>query len=52
MDAIIFAINEKAYQASILMNQYSNTDKEKFEFYRGQYLAFIEVYSLLNNSNN
>ena len=50
MDAIMFAINEKAIVASESMNQYRN-DSEKYNFWRGQYLAFTEIYSLLNNAN-
>lgn len=49
LDAIKFAVNEKANQASKLMDQYSNNNKAKFDFYYGQYLAFNEIYSLLSH---
>ncbi len=50
MDAILFAVNEKAEEASQLMNLYKGGDHAIYEFYRGQYMAFNEVYSLLKNS--
>ena len=49
LDAIKFAVNEKADGALKLMQYYAGTDREKTEFFRGQYLAFNEVYSLLTN---
>jgi len=49
MDAILFAVNEKIMSAERLMQEAQT--REKIEFRRGQYLAFMEVYSLLNNSN-
>ena len=48
MDANLFALNEKANQASQLMGLYY-LDPIKYEFYRGQYMAFNEVYSMLKN---
>jgi hypothetical protein len=52
IDSIKFAINEKADMASKLMNLYRGTDSAKFEFYRGQYLAYCEMYSMLTNVSN
>jgi len=56
MDNIIeaqkFAVNEKAKTALLLMNQYRDDyNKEKYNFYYGQYLAYNEVYSMLSNIN-
>ena len=50
LDAIIFAVNEKANQSTQLMGLYFGTDPIKYQFYRGQYMAFNEICSLLNNS--
>ena len=49
MDAIMFAVNEKINSAQRLMQEAQT--REKFEFRHGQYLAFIEVYSLLKNAD-
>lgn len=49
LDANLFAVNEKVNRAYQLMGlNYSNPTK--YEFYRGQYMAFNEVYTMLNNS--
>jgi hypothetical protein len=48
IDSIKFAINEKAETAGKLMNLYRGTDSAKFEFYRGQYLAYCEMYTMLS----
>jgi hypothetical protein len=50
LDATMFAVNEKANEAAKLMGLFNGTDRIKYEFYRGQYMAFSEVYSLLNRS--
>jgi len=49
LDALKFAVNDKANSASKLMNQYRDNDKSKFDFYYGKYMALNEVYSLLKN---
>ena len=46
IDACLFAINKKAEEA--ITKMYSCEDHE-VEFWRGQYLAFREVFSLLKN---
>ena len=50
LDAIMFAVNEKANNASKLMEQYRNTNMVKCSFWLGQYQAFNEIYTMLNNS--
>jgi protein involved in sex pheromone biosynthesis len=51
MEAILFAVNEKAEAAAKLMNQYRDDyNKDNYNFWRGQYLAFTEMYSLLSNA--
>ena len=53
LDALKFAINEKAETALVLMNQYRDDyNKDKYQFYYGQYLAYTEIYSMLNNIQN
>ena len=49
LDALKFAVNEKANQASTLMTTYAGNDKDKVNFYRGQYQAYNEIYSILSN---
>lgn len=44
-----FTINEKAVNASKQMRDYVNENKDKYNFSKGQYMAFSEVYLLLNN---
>jgi len=50
LDAIKFAINEKAIQALESMNKYDGNDNDLYNFYKGQYLAYCETYSMLKNS--
>jgi len=51
LDAIKFSVNEKSKNALTLMNQYKDDyNKDKYNFYYGQYLAYIEIYSMLENS--
>lgn len=47
IDLLEFHINEKAKIASKMMNQKSI--KHEIRFYHGQYMAFNEMYSLLQN---
>ena len=43
----------KQSMASALMNQYRDDyNKDKYQFYYGQYLAYTEIYSMLNNIQN
>ena len=49
-DSIIFAVKEKVNSALALMNR-ADSDK-KFQFWYGQYMAFNEILSLLNNNLN
>ena len=48
MDALMFAVNKKAEYAANKM--YEVEDEDKRQFWRGQYMAFNEVYSLLKNA--
>ena len=48
MDALIFAVNKKAEYAANKMHEVEDEDKR--QFWRGQYMAFNEVYSLLKNA--
>lgn len=50
MDANLFAIKEKANRANELMGQYRNVNMVKAAFWLGQYQAFNEIYTMLNNS--
>jgi hypothetical protein len=53
LDALKFSVNEKTKMASALMNQYRDDyNKNKYNFYYGQYLAYTEIYSMLNNIQN
>lgn len=53
LDALKFSVNEKTKTASALMNQYRDDyNKDKYNFYYGQYLAYTEIYSMLNNIQN
>jgi hypothetical protein len=45
LNALMFAINEKAMQAQTKVNEY----KHDFMFYKGQYQAYTEVYTMLTN---
>ncbi len=47
MDLLLFSANEKANQATKLMNK--QTTFEKKSFWHGNYMAFNEMYSLLSN---
>ena len=48
LDALMFAINEKAMQAQIKANE--NDDSAKiYMFHKGQYQAYSEVYTMLTN---
>lgn len=47
IDLIEYYVNEKAKIASKMMNQKSI--KHEIRFYHGQYMAFNEIYSLLQN---
>jgi len=47
LESIKFHINEKANQATSMKN--SSKSMEHQIFYHGQYMAFNEVYSMLNN---
>lgn len=47
LDAIKFAIDEKAIHALELMNKYDGNDNDLYTFYRGQYLAYCEILSML-----
>ena len=53
LDAIMFAVNEKAEAARIEMSNYINNLSEngieKYNFNWGQYQAFSEVYTMLSN---
>lgn len=44
LELLKFTVNQKAVQASENM-----WDSQTYEFWKGQYMAFNEVYSLLNN---
>ena len=46
IELLIFTITEKKKSAILHMQ---NAENDRIEFYRGQYLAFKEVISLLNN---
>jgi hypothetical protein len=48
LDALMFAINEKAMEAQIKVNEY----KHDFIFHKGQYQAYSEVYTMLTNIQN
>jgi hypothetical protein len=47
IDLLLFSANEKANQATKLMNE--QTMPEKKSFWHGNYMAFNEMYSLLSN---
>jgi hypothetical protein len=47
IDLIEFHVNDKAKTACKMMNQKSI--KHEIRFYHGQYMAFNEIYSLLQN---
>jgi hypothetical protein len=52
LEATLFAVNEKAKDALTLMNQYKDDyNKDKYNFYYGQYLAYNEIYTMLNNTS-
>lgn len=46
LDALMFAVNEKANMASSLM-QRCNT---KHLFYKGQFMAYSEIYTMLKQT--
>lgn len=48
IDAIMFAINQKANEAAKKIHEVE--DEIQSEFWHGQYMAFNEVYSLLKNT--
>jgi hypothetical protein len=47
IDVLLFTVNEKANKANKMM--YSTLSEPRKHFYHGQYMAFCEIYSLLNN---
>ena len=51
-DAILFAINQKAEQAQLNINSnptISTEEKANYNFDRGQFQAFFEVYTMISN---
>jgi 1,2-phenylacetyl-CoA epoxidase catalytic subunit len=53
IELFMFTVNEKVNSANMIINNYS-TEKYNVseEFYRGQWMAFNEVYSMLKNQLN
>ena len=53
LDAMIFAVNEKANNAGKEMRNYVNNLSEygieTYNFHKGQYQAYTEIYSMLMN---
>lgn len=47
IDLIEFYVNDKAKTASTMMN--SKKQKHEIRFYHGQYMAFNEIYSMIQN---
>jgi hypothetical protein len=48
LDALMFAVNEKANKSNEIMNQ-STSDIEEYNFHKGQFQAYSEVYTMLDN---
>ncbi len=51
LDAMMFAVNEKANNASKKMNEY-RCESEEFNFYKGQFQAYTELYSMMKNTKD
>jgi hypothetical protein len=53
LDAAMFAVNEKTKAASIEMNKYIDNLSEygikQYFFNKGQFQAYSEIYTMLNN---
>ena len=53
LDAVMFAVNEKANNAGKEMRNYVNVLSEygieEYNFHKGQYQAYSEVYIMLDN---
>jgi len=47
IDLLEFYVNDKAKTASTMMN--SKSIKHEIKFYHGQYMAFNEIYSMIQN---
>jgi len=48
-DALKFAVKEKVEMSLMLMNQYRDNNEIKYNFCYGQYLAYNEIFTMLNN---
>jgi len=51
LDSMIFAVEEKRDNAEKQINNY-NYDNKKQHFHRGQYCAYVEILSMLNNTKS
>jgi len=49
LDAMKFAVNEKANNANNLTFEYIGIDRDKVNFYQGQFQAYSEIYTMLCN---
>jgi hypothetical protein len=52
LDAIMFAVNEKAKEAYKIINEIennSNNQRLDYQFQKGQFQAYSEVYTMLLN---
>lgn len=50
LDCILYTINGRANDAT--KNRYAAVDGVKEEFFKGQYLAYAEVYQMILNTRN